>query len=89
MIRTGLINLVVCMATISVLHAQGSNDMNRGVPLAPLISACWNVGSLSEEARGVSVTLSVAMSLDGRPEAAAIHLVDFEGGSEPAAQEAF
>ena len=53
------------------------------------VQKCWNVGSLSTEALKVTVTVSVTMQPDGRPDAASIRQLEFEGGSEAAAGQAY
>ncbi|MDF1726630.1 MAG: energy transducer TonB [Sulfitobacter sp.] len=53
------------------------------------VSACWNVGSLSSEALQTTVTLSVAMNVDGTPITGSITLESSEGGSSGAARQAF
>jgi hypothetical protein len=53
------------------------------------VSGCWNVGSLSSEALGTTVIVSVAMSQDARPSIPSIRMLSFSGGSEAAAGQAF
>ena len=50
---------------------------------------CWNVGSLSTEAKNTIVTVYVAMLQDGRPDTGSIRMIDFRDGSESAANQAF
>ena len=53
------------------------------------VQHCWNVGSLSTDALGTTVTLAVEMGRDGRPDAGSIRMIGFEGGSQSAAQQAY
>ncbi len=53
------------------------------------VSNCWNVGSLSTEALGTTVVVTVKMNRDGRPEPGSIRMVSSSGGSSAAAQQAF
>jgi len=50
---------------------------------------CWNVGSLSSEALGTTVVVTVSMSEDGRPDVASIRMTGYSGGSADAADRAF
>ncbi len=50
---------------------------------------CWNVGSLSTEAKNTVVTVYVSMQQDGRPDAGSIRMIGFRDGSESAANQAF
>lgn len=53
------------------------------------VSQCWNVGSLSSEALGTTVVVSVAMQQSGVPDTGSIRMASFSGGSESAARQAF
>lgn len=53
------------------------------------VSSCWNVGSLSTEALGTTVVVAFDMTPDARPEAGTIQLIEFSGGSEAAALQAY
>ncbi|MEY8843261.1 energy transducer TonB, partial [Cribrihabitans sp. XS_ASV171] len=53
------------------------------------VSSCWNVGSLSTEALGTTVVVSVTMARDGTPDQGSIRMIDFSGGSQSAANQAF
>lgn len=53
------------------------------------VQACWNIGSLSSEAMRTTVTLAVEMEQDARPVPGSIRLIDAQGGSEAAAQQAY
>lgn len=64
-----------------------SAGQRDGLRLA--IQTCWNVGSLSSEAMRTTVTVSVDMARDGRPDSGSIRMIDYEGGSETAARQAF
>jgi hypothetical protein len=63
---------------------QGARD---GFRVA--VQACWNVGALSTEALGTTVVVAFDMARDGRPEAGTLRLLEFSGGSEAAAQQAY
>ena len=66
------------------LQSSGQRD---GLRVA--VRECWNVGALSTDALGVTVTVAAPMQPDGRPDAASIRLTDAEGGSGAAAERAF
>jgi hypothetical protein len=76
---------------------EGGNTAPQGPPMTSgekdglrvAIQKCWNVGALSSEAMRMTVSVSVAMGRDGRPDVASIQMVDFSGGSEAAAQQAY
>lgn len=53
------------------------------------ISRCWNVGSLSTDALGTTVIVSVEMEQDGRPITGSIRLVSSSGGSATGERQAF
>jgi hypothetical protein len=53
------------------------------------VEACWNVGSLSSEALRTTVVVGFDMARDGRPNGDTIRLIEFSGGSDTAAQQAF
>jgi hypothetical protein len=53
------------------------------------VQACWNVGALSTEALGTTVVVAFDMARDGRPEQGTMRLLEFSGGSEAAAQQAY
>ena len=53
------------------------------------VSACWNVGSLSTEALGTTVVVSVTMTEDARPVQGSIRMLSYQDGSESAARQAF
>ena len=53
------------------------------------VSSCWNVGSLSTDALGTTVVVSVEMEQSGKPVASSIQLVSSSGGSQNGAQQAF
>jgi hypothetical protein len=57
--------------------------------LRAAVAQCWNVGALSTEAMAVTVTVGVELDRDGRPEAGSLRMVDAQGGSGQAAQQAF
>jgi hypothetical protein len=63
---------------------QGARD---GFRIA--VQACWNVGALSTEALGTTVVVAFDMARDGRPEQAPCACLEFSGGSEAAAQQAY
>ncbi|VVT11129.1 Energy transducer TonB [Roseovarius sp. EC-HK134] len=53
------------------------------------VQQCWNVGSLSTEALGTTVVVSVRMGEDGRPDNGSIRMDSFSGGGDAAARQAF
>lgn len=53
------------------------------------VSQCWNVGSLSTDALGTTVVVSVTMAETGVPDTGSIRLVSSSGGSDAGAQQAF
>nr|WP_045683809.1 energy transducer TonB [Roseovarius sp. BRH_c41] len=53
------------------------------------VQQCWNVGSLSTEALGTTVVVSVRMGEDGRPDNGSIRMDSFSGGADAAARQAF
>ncbi|MEO0916646.1 MAG: energy transducer TonB [Pseudomonadota bacterium] len=53
------------------------------------ISRCWNVGSLSTDALGTTVVVSVEMEQNGRPVTGSIRLVSSSGGSATGERQAF
>lgn len=53
------------------------------------VSSCWNVGSLSTDALGTTVVVSVEMEQSGKPVSSSIQLVSSSGGSQSGAQQAF
>jgi hypothetical protein len=57
--------------------------------LANKIQSCWNVGSLSAEALQVSITVSVNLAKNGRPEADSIKMASHNGTNDAAAEQAF
>ncbi len=70
-------------------RASGGPQLSYGEKeaLKVAVGACWSVGSLSTDAMRTTVTVLVEMQEDGRP--ITIHLLDFEGGTEAAARQAF
>ena len=57
--------------------------------LVVAVKQCWNVGALSTDALRTIVTVSVAMSPDGRPDSGSIRMVSYDGGNEASARQAF
>ena len=53
------------------------------------ISACWNVGSLSTEASGMSVLVKVRFDWNASPIPSGITFEGYKDGSEAAARQAF
>ncbi|MAO00104.1 MAG: energy transducer TonB [Roseovarius sp.] len=53
------------------------------------VQQCWNVGSLSTEALGTTVVVSVRMGEDGKPDNGSIRMDSFSGGGDAAARQAF
>ena len=63
---------------------QGERD---GLRVA--IQDCWNAGALSREAAQVRVTIGFSMTPEGLPREGSVELLDSDGGSEQAVQQAF
>ncbi|MBV0891316.1 protein TolA [Paracoccus sp. Z118] len=53
------------------------------------IQECWNAGALSREAASVRVSVGFSMTPDGLPQTDTIELIESDGGSPQAAQQAF
>ncbi|QMU57893.1 MAG: energy transducer TonB [Boseongicola sp.] len=53
------------------------------------VSQCWNVGSLSTDALGTTVVVSVEMQQSGKPINESIKMVSSSGGSSGGARQAF
>jgi hypothetical protein len=53
------------------------------------VQQCWNVGSLSSDALRTTVTVGVSVAQNGVPDAGSIRMIDFEGGTEAAARQAY
>lgn len=53
------------------------------------VQGCWNVGSLSTEAMQVTVTVGVSMDRKGKPVQGSIRMLDSQGGSSAAANQAY
>lgn len=53
------------------------------------VGSCWNVGTLSTEAQGTTVTVYVAMNENGTPRSESIRMLSSSGGGEAAARKVF
>ena len=53
------------------------------------VSQCWNVGSLSTEALATTVVVGVQMTEEATPIVSSIRMLNFSGGSDRAARQAF
>jgi hypothetical protein len=53
------------------------------------IQNCWNVGALSVEASRMTVSVGFSLTPQGVPDQSSLRIVDFNGGSEAGAQQAF
>lgn len=53
------------------------------------VQQCWNVGSLSSDALGTTVVVTVRLSEDGRPDNGSIRMLSHSGGSAESARQAF
>ncbi|MCC6864230.1 MAG: cell envelope biogenesis protein TolA [Rhodobacteraceae bacterium] len=53
------------------------------------VQACWNVGALSMEALRTTVVVGFSVNQNGKPDAASIHLVSSDGGSDVSTGQAF
>jgi len=77
--------------------SQNTNTAPSGPPLTSgekdalrvAVQQCWNVGSLSTEALGTTVVVSVRMGEDGKPDNGSIRMDSFSGGGDAAARQAF
>lgn len=75
----------------------GTASVPQGPPLSAgekeslrvAVSSCWNVGSLSTDALGTTVVVTVSMTQDGKPVVPSIALASYTGGTEAAARQAF
>lgn len=87
-------------AEMAVPEAEGTGGAGRAAFGPPMTSgekdalivdvkACWNVGALSTEALRTVVTVGVTMQPDGRPDAASIRMIGYEGGSDASARQAY
>ena len=73
-------------SNVEVARALTGAEM-QGLRVA--VQQCWNVGSLSSEELRVTVTVGVSLNPDGRPETSSIRLLDYSGGTDAAARNAF
>ncbi|WP_397543581.1 energy transducer TonB [Roseovarius salis] len=85
----------------AVAAALGGSGDSADTPAGPPLTAgekdalrvaveqCWNVGSLSTEALGTTVVVSVRMAEDGSPLTGSIEMVSSSGGGDGAAEQAF
>ena len=64
-----------------------SQGVTEGFRVA--VSACWNVGSLSTEAQGMTVVVGFELSPEARPLEGTLRMLEYSGGSEAAAQQAY
>ncbi|WP_297774648.1 energy transducer TonB [uncultured Roseovarius sp.] len=81
--------------------ALGASEPTQDRPSGPPLTAgekdalrvavqqCWNVGSLSTEALGTTVVVSVRMGENARPDTGSIRMQSFSGGGDSAARQAF
>jgi hypothetical protein len=53
------------------------------------IQQCWNVSALSSEALRTTVSVTVSLGRDGRPDVSSIGMAEFSGGSKEAAQQVY
>ncbi|MDG1279919.1 MAG: cell envelope biogenesis protein TolA [Pseudorhodobacter sp.] len=53
------------------------------------VQQCWNVGSLSTDALRTTVVVAVSIAETGVPDAGSIRMIDFSGGTEGAARQAY
>ena len=76
-------------ATASPGNAFPSLTSSEKDALRVAIQQCWDVGALSSAALRVTVTVSVTMLADGRPNTASIRQVSATGGSGDAVRQAY
>ncbi len=86
------------LATEEVAAAEpAASDLPAGPPMTAgeqdalrvAVQACWNVGALSMEALRTTVTVAVSVGQDGVPDAGSITMVESNGESSTATQQAF
>ena len=59
----------------------------RGMQLA--ISPCWNLGASSSAALFTTVVVGMELTIEGKPLADSISLLDYEGGNDESAKQVF
>jgi hypothetical protein len=76
---------------VAEVAAPSGPPLSRGEKegLRVAVQQCWNTGSLSSAALQVTVVVAVSMARDGTPDIGSIRLVDYSGGAEAAAQQAY
>ena len=93
MIAVSTLALSVCDAKSEEwIKPQQETAIEKSVPgtdLPQKIAACWNVGSLSTEASGMSVLVKVHFDSNGLPQPGGITFEGYRDGSEVAAVQAF
>lgn len=72
---------------VSALTVQLTASEREG--LRRTIQGCWNIGSLSDAARRITVTIAVSLQRDGRPIPNSIKLLSASAGEEVATRRAF
>lgn len=82
-------------------EALASNDTQPDVPVGPPLTGgeeegflrqveqCWNIASLSTEARQMVVTVAFSLDRDGVPVSSSLKMITQSGGSETAARKAY
>jgi hypothetical protein len=94
--RDALLEAAIAAAVAKIVNdtppqpasSERLNTAERQV-IATTVAACWNVGSMSADAKETSVTVAFELNLDGSLVQDSIRLLVAEGGNERAAQEAF
>lgn len=88
-------------AALGETDAQGTSSPQPEAPAGPpmtdgerdalrlSVQRCWNVGALSSEALGVTVTVAFSMNPDATPEAGSLRMAGASGGSDAAARQAY
>jgi len=96
-VDSGAVEDAIAAALGGAAPQPGTETAPAGPPLTAgekdalrvAVEQCWNVGSLSTEALGVTVVVGVTMTEDGRPDVGSIRMLSSSGGSAAAAERAF
>lgn len=88
-------------AALAEANAEAASSGQGSAPTGPPLTSgekdalrisvqqCWNVGSLSTDALRTTVTVYVLMNEDGKPDNGSIRMLDYSGGPEAAANQAY
>jgi hypothetical protein len=89
-----ILRMVICGGLVAVAgaaHAEAHRALTADecATFNMQVSACWNVGALTPEARAVAVVVGFDMSQDGRPVRDSIALIEANSDDAAAAEQAF